>query len=331
VSRRHSRTGTLGYLAAIVALLAARWLTGLGGDHDATTPAMRRSTAGAPVIASHDRASMHSTAASSVGAPPHLPLRAAPYDATALNASLIRHRYETASDYRALFDELMRTDASEGRFFAAKILVDCLEVADDGYDTVLRRFVAGVPRDSPNAAARIAAFRRMKEPCAGFSGRTPSSAEIEQLFAAGARDGDVRALSQLLVTDRPEPGADPSATIARLLDSRDPYVLGNIATYIFAANRMPVVIDGRRVDPPDLDAAQFAWDLVACDHGLPCGPDGKAVLHICAHDGLCNAETFEDLVRAEFGILASFDRVQYFRNRILDALAARDYGSLGVR
>ena len=253
-----------------------------------------------------------------------------PVNSAALNATMIRHRFETALDYRALYDELMRSGEPEGKFFAAKMLFECVDVGAKSFDAVINAFIASVPPDAPHAAARIAAFRQMKEPCARFSGRQIDPAEIERLFAEGARSGDPRALSRMLAQDKLDPSSDAMAVAARALESGDPYALNNVATFLFRANRLDQTIDGALVDRADIDAAQMAWDLVACDHGWPCGRDSEPLLHMCARDGLCGAQTFEELIRDELGILASFDRVQYFRDRILAALSRKDYGSLGI-
>ena len=129
---------------------------------------------------------------------------------------------------------------------------------------------------------------------------------------------------------RLDPSIDPMAAAARLLESGDPYALNNVANFLFRGNRLVMIVDGMLVDGADLDAVQMAWDLVACDYGWPCGRESEPMLNFCARDGLCGAQTFEELVRTEFGILAGFERVQHFRTQILAALARRDYASLGL-
>jgi hypothetical protein len=251
-------------------------------------------------------------------------------DSAALNAAMIRYRFETSLDYRALFDELMRSGDAEGKFFAAKMLSNCADVGAKSLDEVMSEFVASIPPDAPFAAERVAAFRQIKEPCAGFSGRKPDADEIERLLEDGARSGDPRARSWMLARNTLDSSADTMAVAARLLESGDPYALNNVANFLFRANRPAIMVDGALVDAADLDAAQMAWDLVACDHGWPCGRDSEPMLSMCARDGLCAAQTFEELIRTELGILASFERVQAFRARILAALARKDFSSLGV-
>ena len=243
------------------------------------------------------------------------------------NESTLRHRFETATDYRALFDDLVRSGAPEGRFFAARIIAECQDVGASSFDEVLRGFVANLAADA-STATRIGAFRRLKEPCAGFS--RLDVRDIEPLLVDGARHGDLRAISQLLALDRLDPASDPMVVTTRLLDAGDPYIIVNVANFLFRNHGIDVMVDGAVVAAADRDAVQMAWDLVACDYGSPCGAASPPVLNICAHDGLCDAETFEGLIGAHFGILASFERVQHFRHRILEALGARNYASLGI-
>ena len=324
------------FAALAVALAAGVWLAvegspGLTSESPAGIRSAARIEGGAAAAASGGTAAANAAASRSPeGAVGRSASFTRPVDSTAIAVSMIRHRFETSPDYRALFDELQRSGVAEGRFFAAKMLGDCVDVGVKGLDTVLRDFIASVPADSPHASARIAAFRRIKEPCAGFSGRRTDAGEIGRLNAEGAAMGDVRALSRMLAGGVLDPALDPLAVMTRLLESGDPYALHNVAMYLSDAARGPLVVDGKPVDAADFDAAQMAWDLVACDHGWPCGPHSEPVLNMCAHDSLCNAQTFEELVRTELGILASFERVQHFRSRILAALARKDYGSLGI-
>jgi hypothetical protein len=319
------------FAALAVALAAGIWLNAGGDELSIRSPAKIRSAS--RIDGSATRIGTTGANASGLRSPVRgdaRPSAARPFDSTALSASMIRYRFETSLDHRALYDELVRSGAVEGKFFAAKMLLECLDVAAKSLDRVVNEFIASMPPDVPFAATRIAAFRQIKEPCAGFSGQKHDPGEVERLFAGGATGGDPRATSWMLAQNKLDPATDTMAVAARLLDSGDPYALNNVANFLFRGNRLVMIVDGALVDGADLDAVQMAWDLVSCDHGWPCGRDSEPMLNVCARDGLCAAQTFEELVRTEFGILASFERVQYFRNRILAALGRRDYASLGV-
>ena len=250
---------------------------------------------------------------------------------SALQASMLRHRYETAHDYRTLFDELQASSAAEAPFFAARILHRCFEVGEHGLEAAVRHFSETIGADMQGAQPRIAAFRQMKEPCIRFAGRVGEPNETDRLLAEGTRRGDLRAASAAPMLGRLEViEAELEKRGAQMLESADPYVLLNVVNLLSINTSGALTIDGEPVGAPDRDAAHLAWDLVACDYGRACGPDSEALLSACAYEGHCRAETLEDLVRVEYASGPKFGRIQLFRERILAALARKDFASLGV-
>ena len=106
---------------------------------------------------------------------------------------MLRHRYETAPDYRTLFDELQASSAAEAPFFAARILHRCFEVGEHGLEAAVRHFRETISADMQSAQPRIAAFRQMKEPCTRFAGRSGEPNETDRWLAEGMRRGDLGA------------------------------------------------------------------------------------------------------------------------------------------
>jgi hypothetical protein len=70
--------------------------------------------------------------------------------------------------------------------------------------------------------------------------------------------------------------------------------------------------------------------LVACDYGLPCGPDSDRLLVACAFEGACDLASMEDYFKRIVGEPAVFRRSLALRQSILNALRDRDYAALGI-
>jgi len=239
-------------------------------------------------------------------------------------------RYEHATDKRALFEELTASGFAENYYFAAEILSDCLTVGEQGIGAVTGDFLANLAIDAPATASRLDAFRQSIDPCAGFSGRPTSIDEIQQLYATGAQRGDPRALAHMLMSAGIEEIAGSIRVAASLLESNDPYVIGDVAGFLGGVYARGMVIDGKTLSPADNDSMAMAWALVACDYGAPCGADSRAVLRACAQGGLCGIESLEELFRLTHVPDDTYRHGREYHAQILAALQRRDYASLGL-
>ena len=250
--------------------------------------------------------------------------------APALRASTISGRYETATDKRALFEELKASDSGEAKYFAAKILRDCLDVAQASFGDVQAKFMSGINPGTPHGPARVAAFKQITDPCSGFSGRKFNNNEVDQLIAEGAQKGDPRALARQLLSGQLDQSLDPIRTAAALLETGDPYVFEHVSAFLQIRSKGDLFIDGKAVDPAERGAVNFAWAFVACDYGGSCDAQSAAVLNACAYEGLCNVGSYEELISTSFAALDVYQRSLAYRAKILMALKNRDFASLGV-
>jgi hypothetical protein len=241
-----------------------------------------------------------------------------------------RHLYEHATDKRLLFDTLRDSGSVEGFYFAARILDDCFDVAEHGIDSVVRSFVGNLPLDAPGKGEQIAAFRQLVEPCYGFDGRTIRPAEIELLYAAGAYQGDPRSIAHLLGSAGIDRVTESIQKARVLLEHRDPYVIAGVSNFLAGLYAQGHVIDGNALDPSQNAPVAMAWTLVACDFGAECSTSNNDVLRACAHGGLCEVHSLEDLFRLTLVDDETYRRGQYYRERILLALQRRDFASLGL-
>ena len=241
----------------------------------------------------------------------------------------IAFRYDSATDRRALLDELTKSPEPSASYFAACILRDCADVATKGLDALQREFETRASAQPQLRAMQAKAFNKLKAPCATLYGRQISAEEIEGLEIEGARRGDPRALALGLALGRSDPPINPRQLAEQLLDKGDPYAITDVATWL-AQQTGRMTIMGAPVANQDIVTANLAWQLVACDYGRPCGPDSPAVLNACAFDGLCDKASYEDLIRSTLLNPQQYQRAIELRARIIAALQAKDYASLGI-
>ncbi|MEP6701976.1 MAG: hypothetical protein ABJB04_03230 [Betaproteobacteria bacterium] len=242
----------------------------------------------------------------------------------------ISERYETAIDKRVLFDELRDSGAPEGFYFAAEILRDCMAVGERGFEAVVDEFRATLPIDTPTIAQKVQSFRQLVEPCVGFDGRRSSIAEIEVLYAAGALRGDLRASAHMLTSAGDQSVADSIRSAATLLESNDPWVIGEVSSYLAGLYARGMIVDGETLDSSENGPVAMAWALVACDFGAPCGAASQPVLQACARGGLCGIESIDELFRLTYVPPDAYQRGQQYHARILAALQRGDYAAIGL-
>lgn len=250
-----------------------------------------------------------------------------PVRAARAAAPTLAMRFDGATDYRALYDDLLKSDSPAAKYFIGRILLTCADAASSSVDAIVQRFGEWVPAAAANRDERIAAFRRLKEPCRGFGGRREPGNPFE-IFAEGARRGDPRAQARQLWADTAAPVEGRMESARQMLGHSDPYVVQNLAQFIGMTQGARMVVDGVRLDPSAMNAVLLAWDLVACDMGATCGSDSDRLLTYCAFDGFCGFESYEDLVRSAFA--ADVERIEDFRAKIHAALVARDAAALGI-
>jgi hypothetical protein len=239
-------------------------------------------------------------------------------------------RYVTSADHRALLDEWKASRDPTANYFAAMILRHCLGVTKHGFEKSVKLNTARIEPGTPLADVRVDAYRQLLAPCTGLEGRPTTYAEIEGILAEGARSGDPRAIAQTLVSADPSTIADPQRVGAMLLDSHDPYVYRHLGGVLGRRIGAMPVFDGEAVGENDRFALAVAWDLVACDYGLPCGPDSDRLLVACAFEGACDLTSMEDYFKRIVGDPAVFRRSLGLRQSILDALRERNYAALGL-
>ena len=317
-------------LAVIGALSAGLWMASDRMGQPAIAPGRHASveiaSASAPVSAKgHANAAADSSASALARRTPVIKA----------SRSDIARRYETSTDYRRLYDELIASEDVEAPHFAWKMLRHCMDVSRWGLAATIKKFEKEAAMGAVSLVdQRIDAFRRMKAPCAGFEDLRFSSEDRDALQRKGASRGDPRASASLLPLselDTRAAFADPVATAASFLATNDPYVFVALLPFMARKAGGGRSVDGRSIDEHDAFAYDLAWQMIACDYGFDCGSSSELVLVGCAFNSYCGRASFEDLVRSGYARDdAEYQRALDLRSRIFDALERKDYASLGL-
>ena len=246
----------------------------------------------------------------------------------------VEERYMHSLDKYSLFQELRASggkDAGAARYFAAKILEDCLDVSRSGVVSLKQTFLAAIATQEPSRAARTAAFERLKLPCAAFEGVQITRDEIESLYRDADEMGDVRAKARLVGKWNVQVPVPPDAVsqVVDIIRAGSPAALPEIGSFV---NRLGdgLLINGEPISPYNKAAADTAWVLLACAKGWECGPDNPLVLSQCAYQGVCSVSSVPQLLQ-EVALTPQQYQIAYqYANFLGGAIQRGDYSSFGL-
>lgn len=278
-----------------------------------------------------------------------------PVAAKASSVPTLGHEFDTARTLKPLYDRLTGPGAPttpEARFILYKILATCATRTDRKPDepprqsTAERRkaFADGIQDSNPDKQKRLAAFDSLASRCDGFEGVTTNTADLDAMREAAARAGDPAAQAAQVahdvftvrMTSEKPAGTLPidetqMASVRQVLASRDPDAI--LAAGTILSNTFPNVV--LEVGPnhdaiDDGRAAMSAWQLVACEYGMDCGPNSRAVLGACAFSGQCGAGNVPDLVFYYQATPAQAQLIDQYRQAFRSAVDGGDPGQLQV-
>ena len=239
-------------------------------------------------------------------------------------------------DKYALYQELMNKGDGQSLYLAGEIVSACTNVMRKGVDAVLADFQAQIPPGDANRAARLEAFRKLNEPCAGFAPDRPKGQRVmerDELTAMAAERGYLTAIVEVRIridaARRHQSGGErvPSyAWVIDVLESGDPAAM-NLASGFLTGRPGGYMFDGQPVPKEDRDIAYHAWQMAACERGYPC--DLEPALNLCAYDGVCNAKSYVEALRRYLG--ERFGRTQAYKDSLVAALARKDYRAIGLQ
>ncbi len=245
-------------------------------------------------------------------------------------------RIAEGADKYALYIELIHKGDGESLFLAGDIISNCTNVLQQGLERTMSGFEARLKPGDPLNAARMEAFRKMNEPCARFHQDRQTGMRLSnrsQLVAQAAQQGYLPAIVEMRMMNdainRRQAGGDTGrgyGWVTEVLESGDAAAM-NLATGYIAGRSGGYMVAGQAVPQKDQEVAYAAWHMIVCDAGLPC--DAPALLSYCAYSSVCNAKSYEEVVKRSLGEVRSSLAMTYKR-QLLDALARKDFASMGL-
>jgi hypothetical protein len=234
--------------------------------------------------------------------------------------------YVKAREYKPVYDRLRNaaTRTAEEDYILAEILERCAKVTDRkddwggnkwklGGPEARARFLASLPEKDPARAKRLAAFDDINyDRCAGIADVSVTEKEIRDLLASASATGDPKARARLVERELADmrkgpdgkttwdPARTPTIsdaqieTLKQAAQSRDPYAIVLAMTTLNGWLGNLSLRTGEDQMPVEGSALYSASTLVACEYGMPCGPDSPRMLEACAMQGRCGASDYRD-------------------------------------
>ena len=236
----------------------------------------------------------------------------------ALAESPLAQEYNKARNLKSLYDRLSApggASTAEAKFYLYRILANCGKVkgmsrfslGTPGKNRAEQRkeLEAMIPLSSPDRDKRLALFDQRSARCEGLETIEATKADVDQLLADAARDGDPKAQAHLAApTSSSAPGEpmrlnmtdDQYHALQAALASRDPEAIVIAGTALSSSYDDAVFQIGPDHIPLSERASYEAWHLIACEFGMDCGPDNESLQIACIGLGQCAANTVQDQV-----------------------------------
>jgi hypothetical protein len=206
--------------------------------------------------------------------------------------------YETSSNLRALADglgdRLEKGDAEATRTMA-RILDECFQaIIFPNYFASFRSNLANIPPEQRSTA--LMHIGRVEQRCADIA-RTEkvTSSRLRDLQRRGIQGDDLVALAHRVADDPASlSGPERADAVRRIITSRHGEAIHVLADAMEFSDEMDNPLlrlhAGQRSDV-------YAWKLVGCAFGAPCGPDSSIVRHYCLVFNNCMPGGYREYVR----------------------------------
>lgn len=206
--------------------------------------------------------------------------------------------YESSPNLRALADTLgpgLKSGDPEAARTMAKILNECSQLIH--FPNYVASFRSNLADLSPEQqATALTHIGRLEQRCSGIAKtEKATSNQLRDLERRGMGVDDLVALAQRIATDpaslsRPEL-ADAVRRIVKSRNGEAIYVLADAMEYSDDADNHLVRLHAGQ--PTDI----YAWKLVGCAFGAPCGPDSSFVRQNCIVLRQCMPGGYREYVR----------------------------------
>lgn len=232
----------------------------------------------------------------------------------------------TSRDHKALFDQyrpLAKTDGDTA-YLLIDVIRACGKVTFEGKAAAETRLRMG-PYSQDIQGLRKRVHDDMWSKCQGFDGFTAYDQEINDLRKSAEANGSKAIQASKL--PRKDLTEQQIALAKQLIESRDPFVLEELAPMLSqnAAVRQALKVPEGGGNP---DVLFWAWNLATCDFGAPC--DELGLPWMCIESGACAAQSYQDAIQQVILTPRDFELAMRYRDRIVQILQKRDWGSLGL-
>lgn len=328
-----NKTVFFSVVSVLLACLLIWWI--LKSNHNAersdASPFSTSHTTGSEVAAS----SSHAVEGTGKREPSFFTLPKPSSDSPALKLARL---YSSTADKRKFFDEARLQPEAGGAYLAAKVAAECMLSVSNGRTNAseIERKSNLVPNDAPNRGERLAAIRKIHEPCLGFDVLPITTSDLARLIPEAARKNDPVFQAKENVSARYKQDGDLSlvpATLNEALNSGNPFalqeVLGAITAGTFNYMKFSTVIDGVELAPLDAKAFMVATELIPCQFGIDCSSMSKGPLEFCV-EGECGLDAYQ--LTQIYGLPpADYERMISLHNKIIAGLQSQKPNIISVQ
>lgn len=270
----------------------AGWVWYAKGPGTTPTPPNGSSKPDAPIPAGLRSPPSEAAASTKGDANPPLPDAIAPVPPTPL-AQAFESSNNLAQLIRDATPQVAAGDAQAARI-VAQALDECAHLSIfPNFAEGIRKAASAAPADRRDAT--LAHLTRLQERCAELvSAEKITPEKLRSAFGTASQANDlVDQARRLVEASSAMSEADVKDTLRRIVESR------NAEAIAVMADAMGESHDDRELFGPrsGSDISVMAWKLVACDLGLPCGPDSALVRHECMARSKCLPGGYKEIVR----------------------------------
>lgn len=206
--------------------------------------------------------------------------------------------FENSSNLRALADSLaagQKGDDPSAARTMARILGECSQTINfPNYIEGFRRRIAELPPEQQ--ATGLAHINRLEQRCADIAKTEKMTvSRLRDLERRAASMDDVVALAQRVAADPASmSGAERADAVRRIITSRNGeaiYVLADAMEFSDDADNF--LLRQHAGQLTDI----YAWKLVGCAYGAPCGPDSSFVRQQCVVQRQCMPGGYREFIR----------------------------------
>lgn len=241
--------------------------------------------------------------------------------------------FHKTKDLKRLFDKYSGPEyEADGRakYLQARALIVCGPFLESSPDKVAEKLFSKHDKSLPQVQARLNAISVQGKECAAFAG-TAKLSDARKLLEQAAKLGDLPALSkQLLDLNDAGKKAEAESLARQILMNPSAEAIEGLTTYF--AYRGTAWTVGSDSTEYSKDILMDAWKSASCTwEDSDCGADSRALREICWTQGACQFASFDDYLSRSKYSRSDYETVAGLRQKILNAILARNWRVLGLQ